>query len=67
MAEPAQEATLRFRLYDGTDLGPLSFPLSTAVGALKEAVLLEWPQACALQACAVRLRPPDVALLRPSL
>ena len=49
MAEPAQEtASLRFRLYDGTDIGPLTYPLSTSVGAVKEALLREWPQARAL-------------------
>ena len=57
MAEPAQEtASLRFRLYDGTDIGPLSYPLSTTVGALKEALLREWPQARAAAPFGVRLR-----------
>ena len=41
----ADAASLRFRLYDGTDLGPLSFPLGTTVGAVKDALLAEWPQA----------------------
>jgi len=40
----AELATIRFRLYDGTDLGPVTFPLSTPVGAVKEALFLEWPQ-----------------------
>ena len=58
MAEPAQEtASLRFRLYDGTDIGPLTYQLSTTVGAVKEALLREWPQARAARSaslCAVR-------------
>ena len=46
MAEPAQAtASLRPRLDDGTDIGPLTYPLSTSVGAVKEALLREWPQA----------------------
>ena len=46
MAEPAQgTASLRFRLYDGTDIGPLTFACETQVGAIKEALIREWPQA----------------------
>ena len=68
MAEPGPEtASVRFRLYDGTDIGPMSVPLGTTVGAVKEAVLDSWPQARALQTCGARLRTPDVALPRRSL
>ena len=48
-------ANVRFRLLDGVDLGPTSFPLSTTVLAVKEAVLRDWPVArgtAALAACA---------------
>ncbi len=66
------QATLRFRLLDGTDLGPFTFSLSTTVGALKEALVRDWPKAraapppappscdCAAAACArsgLRRRP----------
>ena len=37
-------ASIRFRLIDGTDIGPKAFPLTTLVSAVKEAVLAEWPQ-----------------------
>ncbi len=67
MAEPAQDtASLRFRLYDGTDIGPVTYATSTTVGAVKEAVLRDWPQACARLTCRVRLRPPDVPPRHPS-
>ena len=36
-------AQIRFRLIDGTDIGPKSFPLTTLVSAVKEAVLADWP------------------------
>jgi hypothetical protein len=50
------EASLRFRLFDGTDLGPMPFPLATTVGAVKEAIVQQWPAARA-----PTTRPPRVA------
>lgn len=34
---------LKFRLFDGTDIGPNKFDLSTSVGSIKETILARWP------------------------
>lgn len=34
---------LKFRLFDGTDIGPNKYDPSTAVGSLKESILALWP------------------------
>ncbi|KAG0497646.1 hypothetical protein HPP92_002078 [Vanilla planifolia] len=34
---------LKFRLFDGTDIGPNKFFPSTTVGSLKESILARWP------------------------
>lgn len=51
------EAEIRFRLYDGLDVGPLRFPLSTTVLGVKEALLDAWPKARPVkQRCAAHSR-----------
>ncbi|XP_010261181.1 PREDICTED: membrane-anchored ubiquitin-fold protein 3-like isoform X2 [Nelumbo nucifera] len=35
---------LKFRLFDGTDIGPNKYNPSTTVGSLKEIILAQWPQ-----------------------
>ncbi|XP_038973152.1 membrane-anchored ubiquitin-fold protein 3 isoform X3 [Phoenix dactylifera] len=35
---------LKFRLFDGTDLGPNKYDPSTTVASLKETILARWPQ-----------------------
>ncbi|KAJ7556275.1 hypothetical protein O6H91_05G077100 [Diphasiastrum complanatum] len=35
---------LKFRLIDGTDIGPCKYELATTVQALKESILSQWPQ-----------------------
>ncbi|KAK2978576.1 hypothetical protein RJ640_006695, partial [Escallonia rubra] len=35
---------LKFRLADGTDIGPSKYSPSTTVGALKEKILEQWPK-----------------------
>ncbi|KAK4779052.1 hypothetical protein SAY86_006580 [Trapa natans] len=35
---------IRFRLIDGSDIGPKSFPVSTSVASLKENILSQWPK-----------------------
>lgn len=35
---------LKFRLYDGTDIGPIRYAASATVGALKERIISEWPR-----------------------
>ncbi|MQL80655.1 hypothetical protein Taro_013091, partial [Colocasia esculenta] len=37
---------LKFRLYDGTDIGPMRYAASATVAMLKERVLSDWPRAC---------------------
>lgn len=34
---------LKFRLFDGTDIGPNKYDPSTVVGSLKESILARWP------------------------
>jgi hypothetical protein len=38
-----ESVKLRFRLHDGTDVGPVDMPLTATVGEVKEAVLAAWP------------------------
>lgn len=35
---------LKFRLYDGTDIGPNMYALTTTVANLKESILAQWPK-----------------------
>lgn len=35
---------LKFRLFDGTDIGPTKYDLSTSVSTLKQFILSIWPQ-----------------------
>lgn len=35
---------LKFRLYDGTDIGPNKYALTTTVASLKESILSQWPK-----------------------
>ncbi|URE10277.1 Membrane-anchored ubiquitin-fold protein [Musa troglodytarum] len=35
---------LKFRMFDGTDIGPNKYDPSTTVASLKEAILARWPQ-----------------------
>ncbi|KAL6508163.1 hypothetical protein OROHE_021705 [Orobanche hederae] len=35
---------LKFRLYDGSDIGPSHFPPETTVGQLKDWVVAQWPK-----------------------
>ncbi|KAG8076328.1 hypothetical protein GUJ93_ZPchr0006g43511 [Zizania palustris] len=44
MAEGMEPIEVRFRLFDGTDIGPNGHDPSTTVAALKEFVLARWPQ-----------------------
>lgn len=34
---------LKFRLFDGTDIGPTSYTPGTSVATLKESILAQWP------------------------
>lgn len=35
---------VRFRLFDGTDIGPDKYDPSTTVASLKETIIARWPQ-----------------------
>lgn len=35
---------LKFRLADGTDIGPTNCSPSTSVGSLKERIVAQWPK-----------------------
>lgn len=41
--EVAESVELKFRLYDGTDIGPNKYAPATTVAALKERLLAQWP------------------------
>ncbi|KAG2610724.1 hypothetical protein PVAP13_4KG171700 [Panicum virgatum] len=44
MAGGKEPIEVKFRLFDGTDIGPSKYDPSTTVAALKEFVLARWPQ-----------------------
>lgn len=44
MAEVHNQLEIKFRLTDGSDIGPKAFPDATTVSALKETVISEWPR-----------------------
>ena len=43
MAGGKEPIEVRFRLFDGTDIGPTKYDPSTTVSALKEFILARWP------------------------
>jgi hypothetical protein len=44
MAGGKEPIEVKFRLFDGTDIGPNKYDPATTVTALKEFVLARWPQ-----------------------
>ncbi|KAI3679003.1 hypothetical protein L6452_38308 [Arctium lappa] len=44
MAGGNEHIELKFRIYDGTDIGHSSYASSTTVAALKQKLVSEWPQ-----------------------
>lgn len=44
MASVQDQLEIKFRLTDGSDIGPKSFPAATSVATLKESVLSQWPK-----------------------
>lgn len=44
MAEVQDQLEIKFRLTDGSDIGPRSFPAATSVASLKESILTQWPK-----------------------
>ncbi|XP_020593585.1 membrane-anchored ubiquitin-fold protein 1 [Phalaenopsis equestris] len=39
-----EQLEIRFRLGDGSDIGPKSYSMATTVIALKESIIAEWPK-----------------------
>lgn len=39
-----QLVEVKFRLFDGTDIGPRKYSLSTTVVSLKEKIIAQWPK-----------------------
>lgn len=44
MSAAQDQLEIKFRLIDGTDIGPKSFPAATSVATLKENILAQWPK-----------------------
>lgn len=44
MAGVQDQLEIKFRLIDGSDIGPKSFPASASVANLKESILSQWPK-----------------------
>lgn len=44
MAEGGECVELKFRIYDGTDIGHSTYASSTTVATLKQKLVAEWPQ-----------------------
>ncbi|MCI26878.1 membrane-anchored ubiquitin-fold protein [Trifolium medium] len=39
-----EQFEIKFRLTDGSDIGPKSFPAATSIATLKESILAQWPK-----------------------
>ena len=50
MAAAEELLELKFRLSDGTDIGPSTYPPATSVASLKERILAEWPSGASIHA-----------------
>ncbi|XP_061365921.1 membrane-anchored ubiquitin-fold protein 1 [Gastrolobium bilobum] len=44
MAGNQDQFEIKFRLTDGSDIGPRSFPAATSIATLKESILAQWPK-----------------------
>ncbi|KAF8378767.1 hypothetical protein HHK36_030116 [Tetracentron sinense] len=44
MSGVQDQLEIKFRLNDGSDIGPKSFPAATSVATLKESILAQWPK-----------------------
>ncbi|CAK9177224.1 unnamed protein product [Ilex paraguariensis] len=44
MAEVEEHVELKFRIYDGTDIGHGTYASSTTVATIKQRLVAEWPQ-----------------------
>ncbi|KAK1440787.1 hypothetical protein QVD17_06618 [Tagetes erecta] len=44
MSEVQDSLEIKFRLIDGSDIGPKSFPAAASVATLKESIISQWPK-----------------------
>ncbi|KAF6171718.1 hypothetical protein GIB67_007239 [Kingdonia uniflora] len=44
MSGVQDQLEIKFRLTDGTDIGPKSFPAAASVSTVKESILAQWPK-----------------------
>ncbi|KAH6802997.1 membrane-anchored ubiquitin-fold protein 2 [Perilla frutescens var. frutescens] len=44
MSGAQEQLEIKFRLIDGSDIGPKSFPAATSVATLKENIIAQWPK-----------------------
>ncbi|XP_077218740.1 membrane-anchored ubiquitin-fold protein 3-like isoform X2 [Tasmannia lanceolata] len=44
MADSEEHHVLKFRLFDGSDIGPSTYVSATSIRTLKERIIAEWPQ-----------------------
>ncbi len=60
--EGEQLVELKFRLFDGTDLGPRKYATETTIATIKENILSQWPQGTAFSSSF----PPDSSCFFPT-
>ncbi|CAA2997173.1 membrane-anchored ubiquitin-fold 2-like [Olea europaea subsp. europaea] len=44
MSGAQDQMEIKFRLIDGSDIGPKNFPVATSVATLKEDIIAQWPK-----------------------
>ncbi|KAM7267705.1 hypothetical protein ACFE04_009871 [Oxalis oulophora] len=44
MAVVQDQLEIKFRLTDGTDIGPKTFPATITIAALKDTIIAQWPK-----------------------
>lgn len=44
MSAPQDQLEIKFRLTDGSDIGPRNFPVATSIATLKESIIAQWPR-----------------------
>ncbi|KAH6791199.1 membrane-anchored ubiquitin-fold protein 2 [Perilla frutescens var. frutescens] len=44
MSGAQDQLEIKFRLTDGSDIGPKNFPVATSIATLKENIIAQWPR-----------------------
>ncbi|XP_057769682.1 membrane-anchored ubiquitin-fold protein 2-like isoform X2 [Salvia miltiorrhiza] len=44
MSGAQDQLEIKFRLTDGSDIGPRNFPVATSIATLKENIIAQWPR-----------------------